>query len=79
VVLITPHVQFFESLVDTLTASTVSACYPHINFCSVPCLLVAAPQGAPSHQQTHSHRHNFLPLIRIPLSCVSVLVVVLFQ
>jgi len=78
-VVIVPHVQSFETLVDTLVTSNLSACHPYINICSVPCLLVAALTGAPSGHQTHSHGHNFLPVRRIPLLCVSVLEVVMFQ
>lgn len=74
-----PHVQSFETLVDTLIASNVSAFHPYINFCSAPCLLVAALKGSPSRHHTHSSRHNFLPLTHIPLFCVSVLEVVMFQ
>ena len=73
------HVQPFETVLDTLTASNVSPCHPYTNFCSVSGLLVAALKRAPSRHQTHYHRHKFLPVRSIPLSCVSMLEVVMFQ
>lgn len=44
---IIPHIQPFETLVDTLKASNVSACHPYINFCSVTSLASSSTERCP--------------------------------